>query len=74
MVCRLMFCSIRELPDRSCLLCFTKKFWDAPGTLDSPLEVDIFDDCIVSATKVYRDSVLNVLGERFHVDLVLIPL
>ena len=32
------------------------------------------DDRTVSATRVYRDCVLNVLGERFRVDLVPIPL
>ncbi|XP_023730240.1 uncharacterized protein LOC111877973 [Lactuca sativa] len=52
----------------------SKKFRDVPGNLDSPLEVEIADDLTVSAARVYRDYVLIVLGERFRVDLVLIPL
>ena len=55
-------------------LALSKKFRDAPGTLDSPLEVEIADDRIVSVTRVYRDCFLNVFGERFRVDSVLILL
>ena len=55
-------------------LALIKKFWDAPGTLDSPLEVEIADDRTMSVARVYRDCVLNVLEERFRVNLVLIPL
>ncbi|KAL7597537.1 uncharacterized protein LOC122197891 [Lactuca sativa] len=55
-------------------LALSKKFWDAPGALVSPLEVEMVDDRTVSIARVYRDCVLNVLGERFRVDLVQIPL
>ena len=51
-------------------LALRKKFWDTPGVLDSLIEVEIADDRTVSATRVYPDCVLNVLGERFRVDLV----
>ena len=54
-------------------LALSKKFWDAPQTLDSPLEFDIVDDRNVSDARVYRDCILNVFGERFSVDLVPIP-
>ncbi|KAL7590500.1 hypothetical protein Lser_V15G37230 [Lactuca serriola] len=55
-------------------LALSKKFRDAPGTLDSPLEVEIADDRTVSVARVYRDCVLNVFGERFRVDSVSILL
>ena len=55
-------------------LVLSKKFWDPLGTLDSPLEVKIADDYTMSVARFYQDYVLNVLGERFRVDLVLIPL
>ncbi|XP_052621790.1 uncharacterized protein LOC128127358 [Lactuca sativa] len=54
-------------------LVLSEKFRDAPGTLDSPLEVEVTDDRHVSDAKLYRDCVLNVLEERFRVDLVPIP-
>ncbi|KAL7610414.1 hypothetical protein Lser_V15G14296 [Lactuca serriola] len=53
---------------------FNKKFDDVPGTLDSPLEVEIVDNLSVSATRVFQSSVLNMFGERFPIDLVQIPL
>ncbi|XP_023757688.2 uncharacterized protein LOC111906194 [Lactuca sativa] len=55
-------------------LMLSKKFRDATGTSDSPLEIEIVYDRTVSTVRVYRDCVLNVLGERFRVDLVSIPL
>ncbi|XP_023768582.1 uncharacterized protein LOC111917162 [Lactuca sativa] len=55
-------------------LALGKKFRDAPKTLDSPLEVKIADDRIMGAVRVYRNCVMNVLGERFWVDLFPIPL
>ena len=62
-------------PTRSFVsLVLSNKFRDAPGTLDSLLEVEISDDHTVSVARVYQDCVLNVLGERFRVDLVSIPL
>ncbi|XP_023733990.1 uncharacterized protein LOC111881832 [Lactuca sativa] len=51
-------------------LALSKKFRDAPGMLDSPLEVDIADDHTVGVARVYWDHVLNVFWERFRVDLV----
>ncbi|XP_052626964.1 uncharacterized protein LOC128133531 [Lactuca sativa] len=55
-------------------LSLSKKFWDAPGTLDSLLEVEIADDRTVSDARVYQDCALDVYGERFRVDLVSILL
>ncbi|XP_052619633.1 uncharacterized protein LOC128126006 [Lactuca sativa] len=55
-------------------LALSKKFWDELGTLDSLLKVEIVDDHTLSVVRVYRDYVLNVLGERFRIDLVPIPL
>ena len=55
-------------------LSLSKKFWDTPGTLDSPLDVEIADDRTMRAARVYRDCVLNVRGERFRVDLLPISL
>ena len=46
----------------------------APGNLDYPLEVEIVDDCLVSASRVHRVCVLNMLSERYSIDLVPIPL
>lgn len=41
-------------PTRSFVsLALSKKFRDVSGTLDSPLEVQIADDCTMSATRVY---------------------
>ena len=51
-------------------LALSKKLRDVPGTLDSPLEVKIADERTVSAMRVYQDYVMNVLGERCHVDLL----
>ena len=50
-------------------LALSKKFRDAPGTLDSPLEVEIANDRAMSPARMYQDCVLNVLGERFLIDL-----
>ena len=55
-------------------LALSKKFQDAPETLDSPLEVEIAHNHNVSAARVYHDYVMNVLREWFRVDLVLILL
>ena len=38
-------------------LALSKKFGDAPGTLDSLLEVEIADDRTVSTTRVYIRAV-----------------
>ena len=42
--------------------------------MDSLLEVEIADDRTVSVARVFRRSVLNMFGERFHFDLFQIPL
>ena len=34
-------------------LALSKKFSDAPGTLNYPLEVEISDECLVSALRVH---------------------
>ena len=54
-------------------LVFSKKFQDTEGTLSSPLEVEITDDHTVSVSRVFIGCVLNIFGERFPIDLVLIP-
>ena len=51
-----------------------KKFCDAPGTLDFPLEVEITDHRTMSASRVHRGCVLNLFSERYFIDLVSIPL
>ncbi|XP_023748610.1 uncharacterized protein LOC111896873 [Lactuca sativa] len=51
-----------------------KKFQDALGILDSPLEVEITDDRTVSSMRVFRRSILNMFGEIFPINLVSIPL
>ena len=62
-------------PTRSFVsLALSKKFWDAPRTLEYPLEVEIVDDRTLSIVRVYWGCVLNVLGETFRVDLISIPL
>ena len=55
-------------------LALNKKFRDAPGTLDSPLEVEITDDHTVTTVRVFRRIVLNVFRERFSIDLIQIHL
>ena len=55
-------------------LALSKKFSDAPGTLDYPLEVEIADDRTVSASRVHHGCVLNLFSERYSIDLVPIPL
>lgn len=55
-------------------LAFNKKFRDAPGTLGSPLEVEIPDDRNVSATRVFQGCVLNMFNKGFPINLVPIPL
>lgn len=42
--------------------------------MDSPLAVEIVDDCILSASRIHRGCVLNLLIKRFSIDLVSIPL
>ena len=49
-------------------LALSKKFRDAPGTLDTLLEVEIADDRTVSVTRVCQDCVLNVHGESDYWD------
>lgn len=51
----------------------SKKFSDALGILDYPLEVEIANDHFVSALRVHRWHVLNMFNERYSIDSVLIP-
>ena len=65
----LMFCSIW------CYLILVslalrKKFSDAPEILDYPLEVEIVDDRSMSVSRVHQGCILNLLNERFLIDLV----
>ena len=53
-------------------LVLSKKFSDALRTLDYLLEVEIFDDRLVSASRVHRGCVLNMFKERYSINLVLI--
>lgn len=55
-------------------LLFSNKFSDDPGTLDYPLDVENVDKHSVSASKVHRGFVFNMLKGRYLTDLVLIPL
>ena len=55
-------------------LALNKKFCDARGTLDFPLEVRIADDRTVSDFRVHRGCVLNLFSERYPIDLVSIAL
>ena len=55
-------------------LALSKKFCDAPGILDYPLEVEITDDHYVSASSVHHGYVLNLFSERYYIDLVSIHL
>lgn len=55
-------------------LALSKKFSNAPWTVDYPLEVEIIDDHSVSTSRVHRGCVLNMFNERYSIDLVLIPL
>lgn len=55
-------------------LTLSKKFSDAPGMLDYPLEIEIYDDHSVSSSRFHRGCVLNLLNKRYSIDLVLIPL
>ena len=52
----------------------SKKFCNAPVTLDYLLEVKIVDDHTVSSSSVHRGCVLNLFIERYSIDLVSIPL
>lgn len=51
-----------------------KKLCDAPESLEFPLEVEIVDDCTMSATRVPRGCVLNLISGRYFIHLVSIPL
>ncbi|KAL7606841.1 hypothetical protein Lser_V15G20546 [Lactuca serriola] len=55
-------------------LTLSKKFYDVPGILDFPVEVEIVNDRTVSTLRVHRGCVLNLFSERYSIDLVSIPL
>lgn len=55
-------------------LTLSKKFGYAQGPLDYPLEVEIVDDCIVSALVVHHGYILELFYERYMIDLVPIAL
>ena len=55
-------------------LALSKRFSESSGTLDCPLEVGIADDRSVRASEVFRDCVLRLYDERYHVDFVSVPL
>lgn len=43
-------------------LAFNKKFYDAPATLDFPLEVEIADDRSLSASRIHHGCILNLFS------------
>lgn len=51
-----------------------KKFGNAPGELDYPLEVEITDDCNVSTSRVHQVHVLEFFCEKYLIDWAPIPL
>ena len=55
-------------------LVLSKKFCDAPSTLDYLLEVETVYEHSVSALRVYHRCVLNPFSERYFIDLVSIPI
>lgn len=55
-------------------LAFCKNSIIALEALDHPLVVEIIDDHIVSASRVYRECVLEMFGVKFPIDCVPIPL
>lgn len=61
MVCLLSSFLIRVLLDHSISLALSKKFVVVHGALDYPLEVEIINDRIVSASRVHQDWVLEML-------------
>ena len=64
-----MFFLIRGLPGIFLSLVLSKKFSDAPMTLDYPLEVEIVDDRLVSASRVQRGCVFNMFNKKYSIDL-----
>ena len=55
-------------------LVLRKKFQDAPRTLNLLLEVEIMEDCTMSALRVFRGCVMNMFSERFSIYVVSILL
>lgn len=55
-------------------LTLSKKFSDAPGALNYPLEMEIVNDRMASASRVHQGCVLEIFNEKYLIDLVLIPL
>ena len=55
-------------------LALNKRFDDAPGELDYPLEVEIVDDRHVQVLRVHRGCVLELFSDQYPIDLILIPL
>lgn len=47
-----------------------KKFSDASGILEYPLEVKIVDDRSVTASSVHHGCVLNVYNKKYSIDLL----
>ena len=62
-------------PNRSFIsLMLIKIFDDAHGELDYPLDVEISDDCSVRVLRVHQGCTLELLQERYLIDMVPIPL
>lgn len=55
-------------------LALNKRFDDAPGELEFPLEVKIVGDHPMSELRFHRGCVLELFLERFPIDLVHIPM
>lgn len=56
-------------------LALSKRFIDAPGDLDYPLDVEITGNrpVTVRVSMVHRGCILEIFGVRYPIDLVLIP-
>lgn len=57
-----------------CVSCGQQEVGDAPGALYFPLEAEIADDWMVSASRVHRDYGLVMYDVRYSIDLVHIAL
>lgn len=55
-------------------LALIKKFSNALGTMEYPLEMEVVDDSSGIASRFHQGCVLNTFSERYSIDLVLIPL
>lgn len=55
-------------------LVLNKRFIDAPGELECPLEVEVADDHLARVSRVHHICILELFRKRYPIDLVPIPL